>query len=127
MAKIFNAGDTVKSHLNNQEYCIIEVWGEILRCEGPNGIAKLRDFEVDLIKKKTLPGGACLQYPINKKFRIQKKVEDKEFFSDLSIGHTFLFGEVRYIKITQTEGSSQYGQRKFNPMDIIIKTRGGLI
>lgn len=127
MARIFNEGDIVKSHLNSQEYCIIEVWGEILRCEGPNGITELMDFEVDLITRKTIPGGDCLQYPINKKFRIQKKVQDKEFFGDLGIGHTFIFGELRYMKTSQTQGSSHCGVRKFNLMEVVTKTRGGLI
>ena len=54
MPRIFNETDRVKSHWDNKEYLIVEVWGEILRCEGPNGVVKLMDFEVDLVQKETV-------------------------------------------------------------------------
>ena len=54
--RIFNEGNTVKSHWDNKEYVIIEVWGEILRCVDKNGYTELMDFEVDLIQSKETIG-----------------------------------------------------------------------
>lgn len=52
MYRMFNEGDTVKSHLDNKIYTIVEVWGEILKCVNKNEIVELNDFEVDIINKR---------------------------------------------------------------------------
>lgn len=53
MDRIFNEGDTVKSHLDNKIYIITEVWGDLLTCVDDNGKnRKLWDFEVDLLKER---------------------------------------------------------------------------
>ncbi len=51
MDRIFNEGNIVKSHLDNKNYIITAVWGEILKCVDDNGWdIELCDFEVDLVK-----------------------------------------------------------------------------
>lgn len=49
MRRIFNEGDTIKSHWDNKKYIIIQVLGEVLDCINKEKLIQLMDFEVDLI------------------------------------------------------------------------------